>query len=121
MLLLALLASTVTAGCVPSKNPAETREEVVDSFMAALNAHDLAALGKYIKPGAKAVTGTDTFDLAELLSSLNGNTALKVVEKRFNQDKTIVVHYRTNPDGEDVTVSFTQDGGCVTEMRQVVS
>lgn len=119
MLLLALLATAVTAGCVPSKEPAETREEVVDSYMAALSAHDFAALGKYTKPGAKAVTGSETFDLAELLSALNGNTSLTVVEKRFNQDKTIVVHYRTSPDSEDITVSFTQDGGCITEMRHV--
>ncbi len=118
-LLFALLAASVTPGCVPAKEPAETREEVVDSFMAAMNRHDTATLGKYIKPGAKIVMGDDSVDLAMMMSALNPNTTLTVLDKKFNQDKTIVVHYRTSPDNEEVSLSFAQDGGCVAGVTQV--
>lgn len=118
-LLLALAAATVTASCVPSKSPQETREEVVDSFVAAMAAHDAATLGKYIKPGAKVVMGSDSMDLAMMMSALNPNTTLTVLGKKFNDDKTIEVHYRTSPDNEEVTLSFAQDGGCVVSLTQV--
>jgi hypothetical protein len=118
-LLLALAA--VTATCVPSDSPAETREEVVDSFFAALAAHDAAAIGKYIKPGAKMVMGSDSMDLVHSMSALNPNTTLTVLGKTFNQDKTIVVHFSTvtgNVKGEPSAI-ITQEGGCIVSVAGV--
>lgn len=118
ILLFVLAASTVTATCKPPKTPYETRGETVDSFIDAMSRHDTAALGSYIKPRAKAVTGKDEFDLAELLSAMNPKVTLTVLDKKFNQDETIDIRYRTS-DGDEVSVSFAQTGGCVTRMTQL--
>lgn len=113
--------ATVTASCVPSKSPELTREEVVDAYLAAMAAHDGATLGKYIKPGARALMGTDSMDLAEMMSALNPGTAMTVLDKKFNPDKTITVRIRTSNggDGDEVSLSFAQDGGCVVSLTQV--
>lgn len=118
-LLIAL--ATVTATCTPSATPAETREEVVDSFFAALGAHDAAAIGKYIKPGATMVMGSESMDLAEMMSALNPNMTLTVLDKKFNDDKTIDVHFSTvSGDTKDETSArITQDGGCITSVAHI--
>ncbi len=114
---LLLAAASVTASCVPAREPGETREEVVDSFLGAMNRHDAATLGKYIKPGARVVMGADSMDLAQMMSALNPNVTFTLLGKSFNQDKTIIVRYRSS-EGDEVTLSFAQDGGCVSGVTQ---
>lgn len=121
MILLSLLLSTsITATCVPSANPDETREEVVDSFFDAVGRHDAAKIGAYIKPGATLVMGDDSMDLAEMMSAVNPDAKLTVLDKKFNTDKTIIVHYRVNTgtDSDETAVSVSQDGGCIVRIEQ---
>jgi hypothetical protein len=120
-LLIALAAATVTATCVPSANPAETREEVVDSFFAAMAKHDAAAMGRYVKPGARMMMGSDSMDLAEMLGAINPSTTLTVLDKTFNPDKTITVHFSTvtGDDKDEAAASIAQEGGCITSVTHV--
>lgn len=118
-LLLAIAASTVTATCVPAKEPEETREEVVDSFFDAMARHDAAALGRYIRPGAKVTMGSDSMDLAEMMSALNPNAKPAVLGKAFNQDKTITVRFRADAEDDETALTIAQDGGCIVGMTQV--
>ncbi|MES2987249.1 MAG: hypothetical protein V4808_05040 [Pseudomonadota bacterium] len=112
-------AATVTPTCTPVARPSLTRSEVVATFMAAMASKDFARLGTLIKPGARAVFEGGWIPIEKLVETLNPEITITVVETKPNSDNTITVRYHGLDKENVIAIAFSQEGGCVTAMKQV--
>jgi hypothetical protein len=117
-LLLALLS--VTATCTPDPTRAGAGPERVRAYIAAINARDEAAIGRFITPDATfSPPGGAPMPLAEVMTGLletPGAERLDVIEATAREDGVIL---RTrSASGSPASAVVRIDGGCIWRFTQ---